>query len=206
MIAAKSKKKTETEKEPKEQKIPYETLIEELRQLRKSVKSSQQIMALNESLKNKIAALTEENRSLKGDHKEMSSRYNRMRNILMLGNCSSLEMLIDQYVGYTNPLVRSIVLEAHLIEFDAEERKKLEEVINYMNESVISLQQMLERPFLTIDDSASKKQLKKLITDAIRSAKIIADNLDDFDQTQIKLLYTQFQELQNFAGSFTSRG
>lgn len=189
-----------------DQSMPNESLLAEVRELRQSVKNLKQVLATNDSLRNKVTALNEEIKTLKGEHKEMSSSYNRMRNILMLGNCSTLSLLIDEYVGITTPMVRQIVLEAHLIEFDAEERQKLTEVISYINDSSIALQQMLESPTLSIEDSSSKKQLKKLILDTSKSVKLVSARLDEFDLTQIKLLSSQFQEFLNFVNSFVVRG
>lgn len=217
MTKAKEKPKAEPKPKaiPKQDQKPeaqdasaatYESLLAEVRQLRKEKKTASQLAATNESLKNKVNTLTDEIRILKGERSEMSSTYNRMRNILMLGNSSTLELLIDEFVGFTTPQVRRIVLEAHLIEFDEEERRKLVEIIKYLNDSAIALQMMLESPSLSIDDSASKKQLKKLLGDMANSLKILSSKIDEYDQMQIKLLCSQFQEFQTFVNSFFQGG
>ncbi len=195
-------KKAPAQQKSKELPPNTEALLAEVRDLRKKVKDIDTMQQANDALKEKLQNVTEENRSLRGDVHEMHSQCNRMKNVLMLGNSSTLSLLIDEFVGFTNPMVKQIVLESHLVEFDKEERKKIQEIITYFTDTAMSFQQMLELPTFTLDSSASKKQLKRLGSSVTKSIKGINTKVETLDMMQVKLLCTQLSEIQQFLSSF----
>lgn len=183
-----------------------DALRQENRSLRKEVKSFKQVAQTNERLTSEIASLTETVRTLKGSNRELSAKCNRMKNILMLGNCSTLSLLIDEFIGFTTPMIQQIVLEAHLAEFDKEVREKILTIIKFLTETAGEFQTILEIPTFSIETSSSKKQLKTKgtkIRQSIERLDAISDSLDD---SQIKLICTQFNEIQQFLDSFEMGG
>ncbi len=181
-------------------------LLQEVRDLRKKVKSAALMVQTNERLHSEISSLNETIRTLKGSNRELSSKCNRMRDILMLGNCSTLSLLIDEFIGFTTPMIQQIVLEAHIAEFDREVREKILSIIKFLSETCMEFQTILEMPTFQIETSSSKKQLKSRGDKICQSIERLNVAVDKFDESQIKLICTQYGELQKFLDSFQTGG
>lgn len=178
-----------------------EAMRQEVRELRKKVKSLSSVGQTNERLQSELREANDSLKSLRGSNKELTSKCVRMRNILMLGNCSNLSLLVEQFIGFTTPMINQIVLEAHIAEFDKEVREKILQIIKYLTETAVEFQYIIELPTFQIETSSSKKQLKDKGDKIRQSIKRINSLSDTFDESQLKLLCTQYNEFQKLLDS-----
>lgn len=179
-----------------------DALLKEVRELRHRVRQLENVDQSNLKLKEQLTSLSDDHKKINGVNRELKAKCAKMENILMLGNTSTLSSLINQFAGFTAPIMKQIAVEAHLAEFDKSERKLVADFVHYLNDLSIELQKIISLPTFVISDAASKKQLKQSLNRVKSSIQNLSSSLDRFEPDQIRIMCSLMDEVQKYLDSF----
>ena len=186
--------------------VSKEALLKEVRELRRKERQYSQIAQSNAKLTEQYQQMLEEQKKDKVLIRELKTKCLKMENILILGNTSTVATLINQFVGLGVPILKQIVVEVHLADFDKTERKNVAEFIQFLDDTSFELKKLLSFPSFAVSDSASKKQVKQIATNVKASLNNLVSSLERFESDQIRMIASELDEFLKFLDSFQMEG